>query len=83
MEIYGDITIRDVIGYKCDTCGEELITKFSGIPITIRFGYGHTLDGEEYHFDNWKCLLQFILYEMKKENPINKDLEFGKGEKNA
>lgn len=53
--------------YFCDTCGENLVTKFHGIPITISFGYGSNLDGEEYHFCEYKCLLRFIIEELKKE----------------
>lgn len=51
--------------YYCDTCGNQLEI---GVPITISFGYGHNLDGEEYHFCNYQCLLPFILGELKKEN---------------
>jgi len=53
--------------YYCDTCGDNLITKCQGIPITISFGYGSNLDGEEYHFCNYQCLLKFIVEELKKE----------------
>jgi len=63
--------------FKCDTCGDNLITKHLGIPITISFGFGHNLDGEKYHFCSNKCLLKFIIAEENKENP-RKDLEFGK-----
>jgi len=63
--------------YSCDTCGDNIITKCQGIPITISFGYGSDLDMEEYHFCGYKCLLKFILDEMKKENPRTY-LEFGK-----
>jgi len=62
--------------YLCDTCGANL---FLGVPITLSFGYGSNLDGsEEYHFCNYKCLLQFTLGELKKENPRT-NIEFGKG----
>lgn len=50
--------------YNCDTCGDQLEI---GVPITISFGYGHGLDGEEYHFCKYQCLLTFILDELKKE----------------
>jgi YHS domain-containing protein len=63
---------------KCDTCGDNLITKFLGIPITISFGYGSNLDGEEYHFCSYKCLLKFVLNENKKENPRNDIITGGK-----
>ncbi len=56
------------VEYICDTCGEKTIQKFFGIPITISFGYGHILDGEEYHFCSYQCLLKFIIEELKKEN---------------
>jgi len=53
--------------YYCDTCSDNLITKYLGIPITVSFGYGSDLDGEEYYFCNLKCLNQFIEAENKKE----------------
>lgn len=53
--------------YYCDTCSDNLITKYLGIPITVSFSYGSDLDGEEYHFCNLKCILDFILNEQKKE----------------
>lgn len=68
--------------YNCDTCGDNLITKYIGVPIIVSFGYNSNLDGEEYHFCNYRCLLDFILAEMKKLNPLNKDLEFGKKKEN-
>lgn len=55
------------INYYCDTCSDNLITKYSGIPITVSFSYGSDLDGEEYHFCSYKCLLEFIVAEEKKE----------------
>jgi len=61
----------------CDTCGKDIIEEKWGIPITINFGYGSELDGNEYHFDDLKCLLSFTLDEMKKENPENR-FEYGK-----
>jgi YHS domain-containing protein len=54
------------INYFCDTCSDNLIAKYRGIPITINFSYGHDLDGEEYHFCNNECLLIFINEEFKK-----------------
>ena len=53
--------------YYCDTCSDNLITKCLGVPITVSFSYGHELDGEEYHFCNYTCLLNFIVNELKKE----------------
>jgi hypothetical protein len=35
--------------------------------IDIYFGYGHSLDGENYHFCNYQCLLMFIIDELKKQ----------------
>lgn len=52
--------------YYCDTCGDNLITKYHGIPIEISFSYGHYLDGTNYHFCKNECLLQFIINELKK-----------------
>jgi YHS domain-containing protein len=54
------------INYYCDTCRDNLITKFLGVPITVTFSYGSNLDGEEYHFCGYKCLLDFIVNELKK-----------------
>jgi hypothetical protein len=53
--------------YYCDTCENNLLDTYYGIPIEISFSYGHILDGSEYHFCNWQCLLQFILDEQKKK----------------
>lgn len=53
--------------YNCDNCTKDLILTFSGIPITISFGYPHNLDGNKYHFCNNKCLNEFIDREIKKE----------------
>jgi hypothetical protein len=58
-------TIQNAIyQFNCDTCGQFLN---QGIPITISFGYGSELDGEEYHFCSNECLLSFIEAELKKE----------------
>lgn len=53
--------------YHCDTCGDNLITKYFGIPITISFSYGHSLDGEEYHFCSNEHAIQFLVNEDKKD----------------
>jgi YHS domain-containing protein len=53
--------------YYCDTCEDNLISKFLGVPITIDFSYGSSLDGEEYHFCDYKCLLKFIVGELRKQ----------------
>ena len=51
--------------YICDKCGTNLN---QGIPITVSFGYGSSLDGTEYHFCNLKCLADFTNAELQKEN---------------
>jgi len=55
--------------YSCDTCGKDLLSEFFGIPLTLDCSYGHYLDGTEYHFCNFSCLLQFISKELVKVNP--------------
>jgi len=55
------------INYYCDTCGDNLIIKYLGIPITLSCGYGSPLDGEEYHFCDSICLSDFTDLEKKKE----------------
>lgn len=49
--------------YKCDMCGEN-----KWLPILTLI-----IDLEEYHFCNYKCLLQFILGEIKKEKKNEKE----------
>jgi len=51
--------------YVCDTCGQNLS---QGIPITVTFGYGSSLDGTEYNFCNYICLFKFIAAENAKES---------------
>jgi len=58
--------------FICDTCGEDLLTKYFGVPITVNFSYGHPLDGSEYHFCNYKCLLQYVARELSKQPQQNK-----------
>jgi len=53
--------------YLCDTCGKDLLKDVYGVPITVEFGYGSELDGEDYHFDNYSCLLKFITAELRKQ----------------
>jgi len=53
--------------YVCDVCGGTMPFE----TITMSFGYGSGLDGEEYHFDKYKCVLRFILEELKKEQKEN------------
>jgi YHS domain-containing protein len=69
-----------IIGQKCDTCGESTQTKWYGVPIKLEFTYGSSLDGETYHFCSLKCLKDFVLNEIKKENPETR-FELGKGGK--
>ena len=59
--------------YTCDTCGEDLLMKHHGIPITVEFSYGHELDGTEYHFCCYQCLLKFVIEELKKGEGNEKD----------
>ncbi len=54
--------------YYCDTCSAIHITTNSSVPISVIFGCGSSLNGEEYHFCNYKCLLNFINSEIKKED---------------
>lgn len=65
--------------YLCDTCGVDLLFENLGLPVTISFGYGSELDGEEYHFCNLNCLKKFINDEISKDKP--KDNRFIFGEK--
>lgn len=57
--------------YFCDTCSKDLIGEFHGVPISVEFSYGSPLDGEEYHFCNYRCLLQFIVKELRKIDDAN------------
>lgn len=43
--------------YICDNCGKELDL---GIPIFIKFGYGHNLDDEERYFCNNNCTIEYL-----------------------
>jgi hypothetical protein len=63
----------------CDTCGISTSnSKF--VPISVEFNEGHELEGASYDFCSYKCLLQFLLAEIRKQSKINESLEFGKGE---
>jgi hypothetical protein len=53
--------------YECDICGEKLI----GIPITVLFGYGNILDGEEYHFCSEGHAIRFLADELRKQQSEN------------
>jgi YHS domain-containing protein len=59
--------------FNCDTCGEDLRVKYYGVPITVEFSYGHPLDGSEYHFCNYSCLLKFIVSELGKQSVQEKE----------
>jgi len=77
MNIYGKRVVNQIIGQKCDTCGIDNLSGYRNrVPIHLEFGYGHDLDGAKYHFCNYKCMLQFILEELKKDK--SKDLESDK-----
>ena len=57
--------------YLCDTCEKDLLKEFDGVPIT------HELDGEEYHFCDYTCLLKFVIEELKKTQPKDDRFEYG------
>lgn len=50
-------------GYKCDNCSKGMFYH----TIAVTFGYGHSLDGEEYHFCSDECIYSFFEQEIKKE----------------
>jgi YHS domain-containing protein len=66
--------------YKCDTCSKDLIENYTGIPITVYFGFGSQLDGEEYHFCNEGHAIKFLADELRKNNPETR-FELGKQKK--
>ena len=68
MDIYGIREHNTIIGHKCDTCGQDDLQYGNFVPIHLNFSYGHNLDGASYDFCSYKCLLQFIIAELKKEN---------------
>ena len=67
MNIYGIREHNTIIGTKCDTCGKST-EQGNFIPIRVEFSYGHDLDGITYDFCSYKCLIDFINAEIKKEN---------------
>jgi hypothetical protein len=67
MDIYGMRKHNTLIGHKCDSCGKST-EEGNSIPIEIEFTYGHYLDGATYDFCSYKCLLDFINAELKKES---------------
>ena len=66
MDIFKWIKRNSLVGHKCDTCGKST-EQGDYVPIHIEFGYGSDLDGASYDFCSYKCLLQFIIAELKKE----------------
>ena len=61
--------------YICDVCGKD------DIPFTLSCGYGSDLDGEQYEFCSFQCMLQFIKDELSKQEPLDDRFIFGeKGE---
>jgi len=61
--------------YVCDVCGKQ------DIPFTLSCGYGSDLDGEQYDFCSFQCMLQFIKDELSKQEPQDDRFIFGeKGE---
>ena len=73
----------DIGQYLCDTCGKDLLKKYQGIPFTLECGYGSGLDGEEYDFCGFTCLLQFITAELRKTQPKETRFEYGKEDDNV
>ena len=56
--------------FVCDTCGKQLST--GGFIIRDcgnRFPIELEILGAKYDFCTWKCILQFIIAEIKKEKP--------------
>jgi hypothetical protein len=58
-----------IVDYYCDTCETKLTTNGHfvwklGMSTSIELG----VNGTEYDFCNYQCLLKFILEELKKEN---------------
>ena len=63
--------------YYCDICGLNLEKTKHSIPVTISFGYGSSLDEGDYHFCSYDHAVQFLLGELRKQNPRT-NIEFGK-----
>ena len=63
MEIYKTCPhcgVKSSDYYKCDNCEKNLIEECQGIPVTIEFGYGSSLDFESYHFCCNRCCITFL-----------------------
>lgn len=56
--------------FTCDTCRKKLnfADEQIGVPITVKFGYGHYLDGINVDFCSDKCLIKYI-----EKNKVNKN----------
>jgi hypothetical protein len=58
----------------CDTCGTKLNLIYElGEDTVIELKF----NGVDYDFCNWKCLLSFVLGELKKQNPETR-FEYGR-----
>jgi hypothetical protein len=73
MEIYKQITkkTKQLIGLKCDTCPQRCDFDHKELVVLEK--------GEinKYHFCSYRCVLEFVIAEMNKENP-NTDIIYGK-----
>jgi hypothetical protein len=67
MDIYEMREHNTILGQKCDTCGKDNRVDIGNVPIHLNFSYGSDLDGANYDFCEYKCLLDFINAELKKE----------------
>ena len=61
----------DYVMYKCDTCG---VQKWAPEITIIK-------DFVEYHFCDYKCVLRFIILELKKEAPADDRFTYGNEDK--
>ena len=64
---------KEITEYYCDVCGKQI----DCTPVTLFFGYGSILDGEEYHFccegETIRFLADEILKEQKYKNGEEKN----------
>jgi len=67
MNIYGMKEHNTILGQKCDVCGIDNLVDYGKVPITINFGYGSSLDEEEYHFCSEGHAIQFLADELRKK----------------
>jgi translation initiation factor RLI1 len=74
MQIYKRTNkkIKQLIGLQCDTCPKRC--DFDHIEL-IKLEKGET---NKYDFCSYKCLLTFVLNEIKKENPRSNIITGGK-----